>query len=106
MARVRIASTIGPIDSGIVPALAAAYQQASGVEVDFHGAGTNAALELAKRGGFEVVLAHAPRLEERFLAEGYAAERRELMHNDFVLFGPRTDPAHVHAAGSAPEALD
>src|SRR5579884_786639 len=103
--RVRLASTIGLIDSGIVPALAEQYRRRSGVEVGYAGAGTSAALERAKRGGFELVLAHAPSLEEQFVRDGYGLARYELMQNDFVLFGPRSDPAGIRTANSAAEAV-
>jgi len=92
---VRMASTIGPIDAGIVGALEDAYLRKTGVRVTHIGAGTGAALELAKTGGFELVMVHARALEERFVADGYGIDRRDIMYNDFVIVGPPSDPAGV-----------
>jgi tungstate transport system substrate-binding protein len=90
-----LASTIGPIDAGIVPALLGAYQQRTGLTVSLTGAGTGKTLELARGGGFDVVLVHAQTLEEQFIVEGYGLARYEVMANDFVLIGPEGDPAGV-----------
>lgn len=101
----RLVSTIGPIDAGIVPALIAAYRAATGVEVALTGAGTSRALDLAKGGGFDVVLVHAPALEKQFIAAGYGLSRHEVMANDFVVVGPAADPAGVRGLGDAAEAF-
>jgi tungstate transport system substrate-binding protein len=100
-----LASTIGPIDAGIVPALLSAYRARTGIDIALTGAGTNKTLELARGGGFDVVIVHAPALEERFIAEGYGLGRHELMANDFVVVGPADDPARIHGLGGAPEAF-
>jgi tungstate transport system substrate-binding protein len=92
-----LASTIGPIDAGIVPALIEAYTARSGVSIALTGAGTNKTLELARGGGYDVVIVHALALEERFIAEGYGLSRHELMANDFVIVGPASDPAGIRA---------
>jgi tungstate transport system substrate-binding protein len=90
-----LASTIGPIDASVVPALLAAYAAQTGVNVAPTGAGTNKTLELARGGGFDVVIVHALALEERFIAEGFGLSRHELMANDLVIVGPADDPAGV-----------
>ena len=95
-----MASTIGPIDAGIVGALEEAYFADSGVRVRHAGAGTGAALEMAKRGGFDLVMVHARSLEEQFVAEGYGVDRRDIMYNDFVLLGPAEDPASIRGRGT------
>ena len=92
---VLLASTIGPIDAGIVPALAQAFHARTGIVVRFVGAGTGATLELAKRGEFDLVLVHALTLEKKFLADGFGIDRRDVMYNDFVLLGPASDPAGI-----------
>lgn len=91
----RLASTIGPIDAGIVPALLEAYRAETGVETALTGAGTSRTLALAKGGGFDVVMVHAPALERQFIAEGYGLARHEIMANDFTVVGPAEDPAGV-----------
>jgi len=100
-----LGSTIGPIDAGIVAALEQAYEKESGVRVRHVGAGTGAALDIARQGSVDLVLAHARPLEEAFVAEGFGLERVPLMYNDFVIVGPAADPAGIKGSRSALEAL-
>jgi tungstate transport system substrate-binding protein len=98
---IRLASTIGPIDAGIVGALEEAYLRKTGVRVTHVGAGTGKALELAQTGDFDLVMVHARVLEDRFVAEGYGIDRRDIMYNDFVILGPASDPAGIRGERSA-----
>ena len=100
-----LSSTIGPIDAGIVGALETAFEKDTGIRVRHVGAGTSAALDIAKKGNVDLVLAHAKALEEKFVAEGYGTERIDLMYNDFVIMGPAKDPAGIKGMASAAEAL-
>jgi tungstate transport system substrate-binding protein len=102
---VLLASTIGPIDAGIVPALAQAFHARTGVVVRFVGAGTGATLEMSKRGEFDLVMVHALSLEKKFLAEGFGIDRRDVMYNDFVLLGPPSDPAGIRGMADPKAAL-
>lgn len=102
---VMLGSTIGPIDSGIVSALEDAFEKETGIRVRHAGAGTGAALDMAKRGGIDLVMVHAKRLEEAFVKEGFGTERIPLMYNDFVIVGPEADPAGIRGMKSALEAL-
>jgi tungstate transport system substrate-binding protein len=102
---VRLSSTIGPVDAGIVPLLAKTYEKKTGVKVTFEAAGTGATLEKAKKGNFDMVMVHARKLEEQFIAEGFGRDRRDVMYNDFVILGPRDDPARVKGMKSAPKAF-
>lgn len=99
------ASTIGPIDAGIVAALEKAYQEKTGVVVRHVGAGTGAALDIGKSGAVDLVQVHAKALEEQFVAEGYGTERIDFMYNDFVIVGPPDDPAGIKGETSATKAL-
>jgi len=101
---VRMSSTIGPIDAGIVPALVEAYKK-TGTTVTFEGAGTGATLEKAKSGNFDMVMVHARSLEDKFIADGFGVDRRDIMVNDFVILGPASDPAGIKGMKSAPAAL-
>lgn len=101
-----LASTIGPVDAGIVPALLDAYRARTGVAVALTGAGTGKTLELARGGGFDVVIVHAKVLEEQFIADGYGLSRHELMANDFVIVGPTDDPAGIGGVGGLADAVD
>ena len=100
-----LSSTIGPIDSGIVGALEEAFEKETGIRVRHVGAGTGAALEIAKKGSVDIVMAHARSLEEKFIQEGYGTERIDFMYNDFVIVGPPADPAGVRGLKKALEAL-
>jgi tungstate transport system substrate-binding protein len=103
--QIMLASTIGPIDAGIVGALEDAFQKKTGIVVRHVGAGTGATLNLAKKGNFDVVLVHAKALEEKFVAEGFGTKRYDVMYNDFVLVGPAADPAKVKGEKSVSAAL-
>lgn len=101
---IRLATTIGPVDAGIVETLTKLFEEKTGIRVEYVGAGTGKALEMSKTGEFDLVQVHARELEEQFVAEGYGTERIALMYNDFVIVGPADDPAGI--AGLTPsEAL-
>jgi tungstate transport system substrate-binding protein len=102
---VLLSSTIGPIDSGIVDLLENEFEKETGIRVRHVGAGTGAALNIARKGNVDLVMVHAKSLEEKFVQEGYGTERISLMYNDFVIVGPGSDPAGVKGMKSAQEAL-
>ncbi len=104
-AELRLSSTIGPIDAGIVPLLAKKYEEKTGVNVLFEGAGTGATLQKAKSGNFDLVMVHARALEDAFVSEGFGVDRRDVMYNDFVILGPKADPAGVAGMKDACAAL-
>ena len=100
-----MASTIGPIDAGIVGALEDAFEKESGIRVRHVGAGTGEALKIAEKGNIDLVMVHAKSLEEKFVAAGFGTERIPLMYNDFVIVGPAGDPAGIRGMKSATAAL-
>jgi tungstate transport system substrate-binding protein len=100
-----LASTIGPIDSGIVDLLENEFEKETGIRVRHVGAGTGAALDIARKGDVDLVLVHAKSLEEKFLKEEFGTERIDLMYNDFVIMGPSQDPAGIKGMKTAAEAL-
>jgi tungstate transport system substrate-binding protein len=100
-----LASTIGPIDAGIVSALEDPFEKETGIRVRHVGAGTGAALDIAKKGTVDLVMVHARSLEEKFVKEGYGTMRIPLMYNDFVIVGPTEDSAGIKRFKSAVEAL-
>ena len=102
---VLLASTIGPIDAGIVGALEKGFEQETGIRVRHVGAGTGAALKMAEGGQFDLVLVHAKALEEKFVQGGFGTQRVPLMYNDFVIVGPAADPAGIRGMKTAAEAL-
>ncbi len=100
-----MASTIGPIDAGIVDVLENAFEKDSGIRVRHVGAGTGETLKMAEKGNFDLVMVHAKSLEEKFVQEGFGTERIDLMYNDFVIVGPSSDPAGIKGMKKATEAL-
>ncbi len=100
-----LSSTIGPIDSGIVTVLEDQFEKETGIRVRHVGAGTGAALDIAKKGKIDLVMVHAKSLEEKFIKEGFGTERIPFMYNDFVIAGPTGDPAGIKGMKSATEAL-
>lgn len=102
---IRMSSTIGPVDAGIVPLLAQSYEKKTGVAVAYEKAGTGATLEKAKKGGFDLVMVHARKLEDKFIADGYGLKRYDVMYNDFVILGPKNDPAKIKGMKDAAAAF-
>jgi len=102
---VLMASTIGPIDAGIVAALEDQFEKETGVRVRHVGAGTGEALKISAKGNVDLVMVHAKSLEEKFVADGFGTERIPLMYNDFVIVGPAADPAGIKGMKTAAEAL-
>ena len=100
-----MASTIGPIDAGIVSELEDAFEKDSGVRVRHVGAGTGAAIKIGEKGNVDLVMVHAKSLEEKFVAAGFGTERIPLMYNDFVILGPAADPAAVKGMKKAADAM-
>jgi len=103
--KIMLASTIGPIDAGIVGALEDAFMKRTGIVVEHTGAGTGQALKLAESGTYDLVLVHAKALEEKFVADGFGTRRYDLMYNDFVILGPASDPAKIRGMKDAAAAL-
>ena len=90
-----LASTTSTEQSGLFAHLLPAFKQAGGVDVRVVAVGTGQALDIARRGDADAVLVHDAYAEEKFVNEGFSTERRPVMYNDFVLVGPRHDPAGV-----------
>jgi len=90
-----VASTTSTQDSGLFDYLLPLYKQKTGVTVKVVAQGTGQALDTGRRGDADVVFVHAKSAEEKFLAEGQGVKRFPVMYNDFVLIGPKSDPAGV-----------
>jgi tungstate transport system substrate-binding protein len=93
-----VASTTSTEQSGLFRHLLPLFESKTGVQVRVVALGTGQSLDMGRRGDADVVFVHAKPLEEKFVAEGYGVRRFEVMYNDFVLVGPKSDPAKV--AGS------
>ncbi|HEX6645483.1 MAG TPA: substrate-binding domain-containing protein [Gemmatimonadales bacterium] len=94
-----LATTTSLQDAGLLDVLLPPFERSTGIRVKVIAVGTGAALEMARRGDADVVIAHAPELEREYAAAGHLVEGRTILRNDFVIAGPPGDPAH---AGDAP----
>lgn len=92
---ITVASTTSTEQSGLFKHLLPIFEKKSGIQVRVVAVGTGQALDIGRRGDADVVLVHAKPLEEKFMAEGQGVKRYDVMYNDFVLIGPKSDPAHV-----------
>lgn len=103
--KILLASTIGPIDAGIVGALEEAFTKKTGITVEHTAAGTGKAIQMAETGKYDLLLVHAKALEEKFVADGFGTKRYDLMYNDFVILGTSSDPAKIGGMRDAAAAL-
>jgi tungstate transport system substrate-binding protein len=90
-----VASTTSTQDSGLFGYLLPIFKARTGIDVKVVAQGTGQALDTARRGDADVVFVHAKAQEEKFVAEGYGVKRFDVMYNDFVLIGPKSDPAGI-----------
>ena len=102
---ITLQTTTSPRDSGLLDALLPAFRAESGIEVKVIAVGSGQALENARRGNGDVVVAHSPEAEEKFMADGFGVLRLPLMENDFIVVGPAADSAGLKSAKSAAEAF-
>jgi len=92
---ITVASTTSTEQSGLFKYLLPVFEKKTGIQVRVVALGTGQALDLARRGDADVVFVHAKSAEEKFLSEGHAVKRFPVMYNDFVLIGPKADPAKI-----------
>jgi len=92
---ITVASTTSTEQSGLFGHLLPVYEKQTGVKVRVVALGTGQALDVGRRGDADVVFVHARAAEEKFLAEGQGVKRYPVMYNDFVLIGPKSDPAKI-----------
>jgi tungstate transport system substrate-binding protein len=92
---ITVSSTTSTEQSGLFKHLLPIFEKKTGIQVRVVAVGTGQALDIGRRGDADVVFVHARPLEEKFMAEGHGVKRYDVMYNDFVLIGPRSDPAKV-----------
>jgi tungstate transport system substrate-binding protein len=102
---ITIASTTSTEQSGLFKHMLPAFHKKTGIEVRVVALGTGQALDMARRGDADVVFVHAKSAEEKFIADGHGVKRLPVMYNDFVLVGPKSDPAKVAGGKDITEAL-
>ena len=102
---ITVSSTTSTTDSGLFNHLLPLFKAKSGIEVRVVSQGTGQALDTGRRGDADVVFVHAKAQEEKFVAEGFGVERKAVMYNDFVLIGPKSDPAGIKGSKDIAAAL-
>ncbi len=100
-----LSTTTSTQDSGLLDVLVPLFEKQSGYSVKTVSVGTGQALALAAKGDADVALVHAPELEKQYVAQGKLLNRRLVMYNDFIIVGPKDDPAGIRSAGKSAEAL-
>jgi tungstate transport system substrate-binding protein len=100
-----LATTTSTQDTGLLDSLLPRFQRETCIKVKPIAVGTGAALEMAKRGDADAVLVHAPEAEKAYVESGDLIEGRLVMHNDFLIIGPRSDPARVRGELDAVRAM-
>lgn len=101
----KLATTTSTCDTGLLNELNKAFFGQYKVEVQVACMGTGRSIKMGEQGGVDVVIVHAPALEEASVAKGFYVNRRYFMYNDFVIIGPENDPAKIKHAKSASEAF-
>ena len=100
-----LATTTSTQDSGLLDVLVPLFEKRTGYVVKTVSVGTGQALALGGRGEADVVLVHAPEAEKKYVVEGTLVNRRLVMHNDFIVVGPKEDPAQIGGLKKASDAL-
>jgi len=101
-----LATTTSTRDTGLLPGLLPAFTADTGIDVRYVAVGTGHALDLGRNGDVDIVMVHAPDLEDAFMSEGHGLCRVPFMYNRFVIVGPPSDPAAVRGAANATEAFE
>ncbi len=100
-----LATTTSTQDTGLLDVLIPIFEKETGYFVKTIAVGSGQAMAMGQKGEADVMLVHSPDAEKKFIAEGYGINRRLVMHNDFIIVGPSTDPAKIKTAKSSAEAM-
>jgi len=102
----KMSTTTSTENSGLLNVLLPEFTKETGIQVKVFPKGTGASIRDGMDGNVDVVFVHAKELEEKFVAEGYGAYRLAVMHNDFIILGPKKDPAGIKGMKNAAQAMD
>jgi tungstate transport system substrate-binding protein len=100
-----LATTTSTQDSGLLDVLLPIFEKKTGYFVKTIAVGSGQAMAMGQKGEADVLLVHSPDAEKKFMAESYGVNRRLVMHNDFIILGPKTDPAGIKGSRSSIEAF-
>ena len=101
----RLATTTSTYETGLLDHIIPPFEKKHGATVHVISVGTGKAITLGENGDVDVILVHARDAEDKFVADGYGVNRRDVMYNDFVILGPKTDPAGIRGLKDAARAL-
>jgi tungstate transport system substrate-binding protein len=96
-----LATTTSTQDSGLLDVLVPLFEKESGYQVKTISVGSGQAIKMGEKGEADVLLVHSPDAEKKFMADGFGVSRRLVMHNDFVIVGPASDPAKIRGTKAA-----
>ncbi len=102
---ITVASTTSTEQSGLFGHLLLQFTKATGIDVKVVAVGTGQALDIGRRGDADVVFVHDRPAEEKFMSEGQGVKRFDVMYNDFIIVGPKSDPAHIAGGKDVADAL-
>ncbi len=91
----RMATTTSTANTGLLDYLAPKFKKDTGVELQWIAVGTGKALKLGQNCDVDILMVHAPAAEKKYVADGYGIDHRQIMYNDFVVIGPKSDPAKI-----------
>ncbi len=104
--RLKMATTTSTENSGLLAVLNPAFEEKFNAKVDVIAVGTGKAIRIAENGDVDLIMVHAPGAEKKFIEKGFGTERLPVMHNDFVIVGPKDDPAGLGQAQSLKQAME
>lgn len=104
-AKLLLGTTTSTEDAGLLNVLLPPFEKANNIKVEVISKGSGYALSLGENGELDVVLVHDRPAEDRFVAGGFGVDRKDVMHNEFIIIGPNEDPAKVKEAQSAADAF-
>lgn len=103
--RLRMSTTTSTENSGLLKVLLPPFEKANNVKVDVISVGTGKALKLGENGDVDVVFVHSRPAEDKFVADGFGVDRKDVMYNDYIILGPKNDPAGIKGSKSAVDAF-
>jgi tungstate transport system substrate-binding protein len=101
----RLATTTSTDDSGLLDFILPLFEEASNAKVDVVAVGSGQAIEIGSKGDADVLLVHSRKAEDKFVADGFAKKRDDVMYNDFIVVGPKNDPAKIKGMSTGKDAF-
>ena len=100
-----LATTTSTEDTGLLTSILPIFEKANNAKVDVVAVGSGQAIEIGRKGDADVLLVHSRVAEDKFVADGFAKERSDVMYNDFIVVGPKDDPAKINGMGLSKDAF-